>query len=311
MNSNNSVYNWIIFIFLSITWGTSFILMKRGLESFSGLQVASLRLFISFIFLSPIIIKNFRKIKRNQWKQLIFAGIIGSGLPAILFPLAQTKISSSITGVLNTLVPLFTVIIGLLFFKMKLGKLKAIGALLGLVGAIGLLSVSGGISFEHENLAYALLVIIATISYGTNVNYIKNYLKDIDAVNITAFGFLFMGPVAAIYLFSTDFTTILQTDDFAWMNLLYITILALFSTCIAVILFNLLIKRASAIFASSVTYVIPIFAIMWGLLDGETIEIQQILFVIIIILAVYTINKGNQVEDEYEVEKVNKINSID
>lgn len=192
---------------------------------------------------------------------------------------------------------------------MNLGKLKAIGALLGLVGAVGLLSVSGGISFEHENFSYALLIILATISYGTNVNYLKIYLKDIDAVNITAFGFLFMGPTAAIYLFSTDFISILQTDEGAWKNLLYIGILALFGTSIAVILFNLLIKRSSAIFASSVTYVIPIFAIMWGVLDGETLESPQIIYTIIIILAVYIINKGNQVEEEYALEDVDKINS--
>lgn len=296
MKLDKPILQWTVFMILALTWGSSFILMKKGLESFSDLQVGSLRIFISSLFLLPIVLINFRKIKRQQWKHLLIAGLIGSGLPAILFPIAQTQISSSITGILNSLVPLFTVIIGLVFFKMKPRKLKAIGAFLGLIGAVGLLMVSGGISFAPENVSYALLVVLATISYATNVNFIKYYLKDIDSINITSFGLLFIGPPAGIYLFSTDFITIMQTDAMAWNNLFYITLLAIFGTSIAVILFNMLIKNVSAVFASSVTYVIPIFAIIWGLLDGEILQARQFIFVLIILLGVYIINKDNRLE---------------
>jgi|SRR5690554_3575634 len=287
---------WIAFLALALTWGSSFILMKKGLDSFSGLQVASLRIFISFLFLSPIIIKNFRKIKRSQWKHLFIAGLLGSGLPAVLFPIAQTEISSSITGILNSLVPLFTVIIGLVFFKMEFRKLKMLGALLGLIGAIGLLLVSGGVSFAPENSTYALLVVLATVSYATNVNFIKIFLKEIDAVNITSFGFLLIGPLAGTYLFSTNFIEIMQTDETAWRNLFYISILAVFGTSIAVILFNMLIKQVSAVFASSVTYIIPVFAIIWGLLDGEMLQARQFVFVATILTGVFIINKDNRLE---------------
>lgn len=296
MTLNNPFTKWLIFFILSITWGSSFILMKLGLRSFSDLQVASLRLFITFLVLSPIIVKNFKKIKKHQWKNLCIAGIIGSAIPAFLFPIAETKVSSAITGVLNSLVPLFTVILGLLFFKMKFRKMKALGALVGLVGAIGLLMVSGGISFDTQNIAYSYLIILATISYAANVNFLHRFLKEINSVNITAFGFLFIGPTAGVYLFTTDFLSIMQQDNMAWINLGYIAILAVFGTAIAVILFNMLIKRAAPIFASSVTYVIPVFAIMWGVLDGEQIHAIQFLFIALILTGVYIINRDRELE---------------
>lgn len=296
MTLNNPYTKWLIFFILSITWGSSFILMKLGLRSFSDLQVASIRLFLTFLVLSPVIVKNFKKIKKHQWKNLCIAGIIGSGIPAFLFTIAETKVSSAITGVLNSLVPLFTVILGLLFFKMKFRKMKALGALVGLVGAIGLLMVSGGISFDTKNIAYSYLVILATISYAANVNFLHRFLKEINSVNITAFGFLFIGPTAGVYLFTTDFLSIMQQDNMAWINLGYIAILAVFGTAIAVILFNMLIKRAAPIFASSVTYVIPVFAIMWGVLDGEQIHAIQFLFIALILTGVYIINRDRELE---------------
>lgn len=296
MNLDKPIIQWTLLLFLAFTWGSSFILMKLGLESFSDLQVASLRLVISTLFLSPIIIKNFRKIKKDQWLPILVAGLLGGGIPAFLFTKAQTQISSSLTGMLNSLVPLFTVVIGLLLFKMPFRKLKVVGAVVGLVGAIGLLASSGGLSFENTNLAYAFLVVIATVCYATNVNFIKRFLKEVNSVNITAFGFLLIGPASAIYLFSSDFTTILKSNDQAWESLFYVSLLAIFGTAIAVILFNMLIKKVSPVFASSVTYIIPVFAIFWGMLDGETVNIGQILFISVTLTGVYIINWDNRLE---------------
>jgi len=270
--------------------------MKKGLLSYSFDQVASLRILISFLFLSPILFKNFKKIKKDQWWKLLLAGLLGSGIPAYLFPLAQTEISSSLTGMLNSLVPLFTVIIGLIFFKMRFRLLKFLGVIIGLIGALGLVYFSDSAKSVDGNIYYALLVILATICYATNINFIKDYLKEVNSVNITSFGFLFIAPAAGIYLFSTDFIEITSTQEEAPLHLFYIALLAIFGTAIAVMLFNMLIKRVSAVFSSSVTYIIPVFAIFWGLIDGETILMKQFIFIAIILIGVYIVNRDNRLE---------------
>lgn len=273
--------------------------MKKGLISYSWDQVASLRIVISFIFLSPIIIKNLKQIKKNQWWRICIAGLLGSGIPAYLFPLAQTEISSSLTGMLNSLVPLFTVIIGLLFFKLPFKWLKIAGVIVGLIGALGLLfSATNSLNIGNGNLWYAGLVVLATIMYATNINFIKNFLSEVGAINITSYGFLFTGPFALGYLFTTDFIEVLSTKEEAGLHLFYVALLSVFGTALAVILFNVLIKKVSAVFSSSVTYIIPVFAIFWGLVDGEEIAWQQFVFIAIILTGVYIVNVDNRLEKQ-------------
>lgn len=283
--------------------------MKRGLESYDNFQVASLRILISFVFLSPLIFRNIRQIKRKQWWKILVAGLLGSGIPAFLFTTAQTQISSSLSGMLNSLVPLFTVVIGLIFFGLKLRKMKILGVIVGLIGALGLLNGSGAISFANDDLVYGSLVIIATICYATNVNFIKTKLEDVSSLNITSFGFLFIGPPVGIYLFTTDFIEITKTQEAAPQNLFYIALLSIFGTAIAVILFNMLIKKVSAVFASSVTYMIPVFAIFWGFLDGESIGITQLIFISVILSGVYMVNRDRIMEIREEKRKKKKLKS--
>ncbi len=303
---NKPLVQWTLLIFLAFVWGSSFILMKRGLVSFDNTQVASLRILISFIFLSPIIIKNFKKIERSQWSPIFIAGLLGSGIPAFLFTKAQTYISSSLSGMLNSLVPLFTVIIGLLFFGLKLRWLKIIGIITGLIGAIGLLSVGGGFNLNNDDLTYGVYVILATICYAVNINFIKIKLAEVNSINITSFGFLLIGPLSGIYLFTTDFITILQTDPDAWVNFFYIVLLAVFGTSIAVILFNMIIKKVSPVFASSVTYIIPVFAIFWGFVDGENILLMHLICIAVILTGVYIVNKDNNLEKKEALKMQNK-----
>lgn len=304
---NKPVWQFILLLFLAIIWGSSFILMKRGLESFDNIQVACLRIIIAFLVLLPLIFRNFKKIKSNQWAPLFAAGMLGAVIPAFLFTTAQTHLSSSLTGMLNSLVPLFTVIIGILFFKIPIRILKIIGVGVGLLGAIGLILGQGadihsaGYSLPVEHLPYAMLVVVATVSYATNVNFIKRFLAEISAVNITAFGFIIPSPIALIYLLTaTDFTEILSTDPAAKVNLMYIAILAIFGTSLAVILFNVLIKKVSPVFASSVTYVIPIFALSWGLFDGESVSYIQMLSILVVLIGVFIVNKDNLKEKKEE-----------
>ena len=304
-NLDKPAIQWTLLLFLAFVWGSSFILMKKGLLSFSWDQVASLRIVISAIFLSPVLFLNFNKIKKTQWWRICIAGLLGSGIPAYLFPLAQTQISSSLTGMLNSLVPLFTVVIGLLFFQLGFRWMKIGGVVLGLIGAIGLIFSSGNLNIEEGNLAYASLVVMATIMYATNINFIKTFLSEVGAINITSFGFLFTGPFAAIHLFNTDFIDVLKTDDTASLNLFYIVLLAVFGTAIAVILFNMLIKKVSAVFSSSVTYIIPVFAIFWGILDGENVQTLQFVCIAIILTGIYIVNKDNQLERKELISKLN------
>jgi len=287
---NKKTWQWVILLILAFIWGSSFILMKRGLEVYSYSVVAALRISMAFLFLLPFAIKNLKKVEKKYWKYIIASGILGNGIPAFLFTKAQTEISSSLSGMLNSLTPIFALVVGILLFKTKTEKLKIIGIFIGFIGAIGLIA-SNGIDIENSKMAYGLFVVLATICYAFSVNIIKVHLKDIGSIVITSIAFISIGPLAITYLFTTDFITIFNNNSQAGIALFYIAILAVFGTAVAVILFNMLIKETSALFATSVTYLIPFFAIMWGIIDGEKINTIQLFSLIITIIGIYCINK--------------------
>lgn len=287
---NKKSWQWISLLFLAFIWGSSFILMKKGLEVYSYTEVAALRMSISFFCLTPFIVKYFKTIERKYWKYLAIVGIFGSGIPAFLFTKAQTGLSSSLAGMLNSLVPLFTLLLGVIIFKTKFKANRFIGAFVGLIGAVGLIT-SNGIDLNNSNLSYTFYVVAATICYSISVNIINTYLKEISALKITAISFIFIGPPVLIYLFSTNFVTTTVNNEAAAIALFYIAILSIFGTVVSVILFNMLIKKTSGVFATSVTYLIPIIAISWGVLDGESVNYIQIISIIIILIGIYFINK--------------------
>jgi drug/metabolite transporter (DMT)-like permease len=290
LSSRNLVMAWSILTGLALIWGSSFILIKRGLEVFSSQEVGALRLSITFLVLSPFAIKRISKLKKEEWKYLVFLSI-GSALPAFLFAKAQTGIDSSLAGILNSLTPLFTMIIGLSFFSLKTKWFNIAGVLIGLAGAIGLISISGGRSFEF-NFQYAIYIIIATICYATNVNLVKYKLKETDAFTITIFSFFITGLPVLLYLFIfTDFMRKMATEPSALEGLGYISILAVIGTGLALFAFNRLVKIASPLFASSVTYLIPIVAISWGAIDGEKMSFISYLWMAVILLGIFLVNK--------------------
>ncbi len=280
--------NYIILLFLAIVWGSSFILMKKGLEFFTYTQVATLRLFIAFLSLLPFIVRAFKKVAKKHWPAIIITAFLGNGLPAFLFTKAQTHLESSFVGILNSLTPLFTLLFGIYFFKSKPRKINIIGIIVGLSGAVILFSYDIGdvISFNY----YTLFVIFATLCYAISVNVIRKYLRDLDALSISALAFLFLGPASGIYISSNDFIPLLFSES-GIKALIYITILAVVGTSFAVVIFNKLIKDSSAIFAASVTYLIPLLAIFWGLIDGENILFSHLLGTTIILCGVYLVNK--------------------
>ncbi len=294
INLNNKVWQWATLIFLSLIWGSSFILMKKGLRSYSHDQVAALRIFISFLAFLPFGIKNLKKVSKENIYSLLIVGFVGSTIPAFLFTKAQTNIDSALAGILNSITPLFTLIIGLIFYKSTAKLINAVGIFLGLIGALGLIMhTSSGSNILGNVNYYGLYVVLATICYGINVNQVKYKIKGLNGLELTSMAFMFVGPFAGIYLLFTDFSFALSTTDYM-LNLGYIAILAVIGTVMALVIFNTLIQNTSALFGASVTYIIPIFAIAWGIFDGEKITIIQFLWIGLILTGVYLVNKRKQ-----------------
>tara|TARA_B100001093_G_C26810667_1_gene1007451 strand:+ start:356 stop:1243 length:888 start_codon:yes stop_codon:yes gene_type:complete len=276
---------------LGLIWGSSFILMKRGLQSYPPIEITLYRIFIVFLVFAPIGIKDFFKIQKKTGLILLLSAIIGSVIPYFLFIKAQTKIDSSLNGILNSITPLFTLVFGVILFKQKT-NIKAIsGVLLGLIGASGLIILSNGTNNSlSRDYYYAILPVIGSACYALNINLIKNYLHEIPALKITSWSFIFIGPIAGIILlFYTDFTTHLIYNDVNYLNFLFINILGILGSGFAFWVFNLLIKETSSVFASSVTYLIPIVAIFWGVVDGEIFGILQGLLCLVIFCGIYMI----------------------
>jgi drug/metabolite transporter (DMT)-like permease len=287
---DKKIWQWIALFFLAIIWGSSFILMKKGLVVYSHNVVAALRISLASIVLFPFALKGFNKVNAKDWKYLIFTGVIGNGIPAFLFTFAQTEVSSSLTGMLNSLVPIFSLVVGLFLFKSKPLKTQVIGIFIGLLGASGLI-LSNGLPSENSNFMFILLIVLATVCYALSVNVIKAYLKEINAIHITALSFICLAPFTIIYLLTTNFIEVTINNSASFNALIYIGILAILGTALAIIIFNLLIKATTTVFATSVTYLIPIVAIFWGLFDGETMNMIQVISAVITLIGIYFINK--------------------
>ncbi len=287
---NQERLKWVYLVILSLVWGSSFILMKKALISLSPIQVGALRIIITAVFLFLIGFKRVFKINRRQWYYLLLNGVIGSFIPVFLFAYAIKHIDSSIASILNSLTPLNTIIFGALIFGFSFKRSQLIGVLIGLAGTIVLILKGAEIN-PSQDYSYAGLILIATVCYALNVNILKKYLHDLDALSITVGNFMLLILPALIVLHLTEFFTTFEYTETSRMSLLYISILAIFGTGLAKILYNHLIQISTPVYSSSVTYLIPIVAIMWGILDGEKISIVQILAGGIIIFGVYLVNK--------------------
>ena len=284
-----SVRNYASLAFLALIWGSSFILMKRGLEVFNFMEVAALRIVIAFVSLIPFLPQAFKLVKPKHYFPIVISAFLGNGIPAFLFTKAQTELDSSLVGTLNGTVPLFTLILGVYFFSAKPSKANILGIFLGLLGIVFLAfsTLKDGFAFN----GYIFLVVLATIFYATSINVIKKYLQDLNPASIAALAFLIIGPIAAVYLLNTSFLYQLQTHPDGYKALGYIALLSVLGTSMAAIIFNRLLNRSSAIFTSSITYLIPIVAIFWGVLDGEIITSYHVLGSVIILSGVYLVNK--------------------
>lgn len=282
---------WIYLAFLALIWGSSFILMKKALLGFSPLQVASLRIVLTSIIILLAGFQSIRRINRKQWPWVVLTGFIGTFFPATFFAFAIEEIDSAIASILNSLVPLNTIIVGLTVFKIRCTRRQFTGVIIGLAGTLALI-VSGAKLNPQQNYYYAILVILATLSYAFNVNIIKRHLQEVPAIAIATGNFVaIIIPGLIMLLFSGFFDAITLNGNYFWESLGYIFLLAVFGTALAKVLYNRLIQISTPIFASSVTYLITVVALFWGLLDGEKFSLQQGLATILIFLGVYLSNR--------------------
>jgi drug/metabolite transporter (DMT)-like permease len=283
--------NWLVFILLSIVWGSSFILMKEGLRAFTPYQVASLRMFFAGLVLLPFAIKAFRKIPKDKMGLVIISGLVGNFIPAYLFCIAETKIDSALAGILNSLTPLFTILVGIVVYKAQTSAVKILGILIGFIGLTFLMLTGKELHLDH--LSYASLVLIATLLYGINVHTVGRYLKEISSIQIASVAFSFLILPSATVLYFTGYFKMDFTNPLVVHSTLTSAVLGMVGTSMASILFYYLVKKAGVLFGSLVTYGIPVVAVAWGLIYGESLAPLQLLCLAVILLGVYIVNRGN------------------
>jgi drug/metabolite transporter (DMT)-like permease len=276
---------WVLLTVLSLIWGSSFILIKKGLIGLTPIQLGSLRILFAGIFLLAIGFKSISKISLQQWKFIAITAFFGTFIPAYLFAIAQTEIDSSVSSILNSLTPLNTLVLGSIAFGLQFKRNQIFGVIIGLFGS-ALLILNGAMNHPEQNYYYALLILIASLCYATNVNLIKKHLSGMAPLSITTGNFLVLLLPATVILYFTDFLEVVTVPQ-VQHSMLFIVVLGVIGTGIANIIFFKLIQLSSPVFATSVTYLIPIVAFFWGLLDNEMLTPIQFLGAFIVLIGVY------------------------
>ena len=288
----NKNLKWIYLLILSFVWGSSYILIKKALIGLSPLQVGSLRTIISTVLLLAIGYSSLKSIPRDKWKWILITGLV-SFIPPFLFAYAQTEIDSALAAILNSLTPLATLLIGVGFYRFKIDSKQISGVIIGLIGSV-LLMYQGSVINPDQNLLYVFFIIFASVLYAVQVNLLKVHLQDVSAVAITVGNFIFIFPLAVVIFLMSDYKQIDINDEDVKVALFCLLILYIIGTVFAKILFNKFVQIASPVFASSVTYTLPIVALFWGLIDGEVFTLNQFFATVIILIGVYLANKKSK-----------------
>lgn len=290
--ARNGARAWLVLILLSLIWGSSFILMKEGLEGFDPLQLALIRMSVAALCLSPLALRHVRSIGGRELALLFVVGLTGSALPAFLYAKSETVLPTAVVGVLTSMTPIFSLLVAWLFFRQRFPRANVVGIVVGLVGAVALAMAGSPEAGRTTNLAFAGLVLIATISYGVNVNLVKNFFATRNMVMVTSIALSAVGWPALIFLLTgTSFIENLRTNPAAPAALGYISILGAFGTGLSVLLFNQLLKDGTIIFATSVTYTIPIVAVLWGIFLREQFTTLHAVAFAVILLGVWLANR--------------------
>ena len=285
------IRKWLYLVILSLIWGTSFILIKKSLFGLTPFQLGALRTVVTGFILFVVGFKSLKHIKSENWKWIALSGFLGSFFPSFLFSIAETEIDSAVASILNSLVPLNTILFGLALFKITTTTKQVIGVIIGFAGTVFLI-LEGSDLNPNQNYLFAGYVILATFMYAANVNVIKRYLQDVKALSIATGNYVCIYVPSIIVLLVCDFFTenTFSNPDFG-ESIFYVVVLSLFGTAIAKVLFSRLIQISTPIFASSVAYIMPIVAVFWGLIDGEKFNINQLLATLIILVGVYLANR--------------------
>lgn len=282
---------WLYLVILALIWGSSFILIKKSLMGLSPFQLGALRTIITGLILFSVGARSLRTIERSRWKYVVLSGFLGSFIPAFLFAIAETEIDSAVTSILNSLVPLNAILLGFAIFKIGFTKRQMAGVIIGFIGT-SVLVFRGAEVNPDQNYLYAGFIIVSTVMYALNVNIIKRYLQDVRPLAIATGNYVgIILPAIFVLLYSDFFSSeTFNHPDFE-MSMLYVGILSLFGTAMAKVIFNTLVQISTPVFASSVTYLMPIVALSWGLLDGEDLGWLQLLASAIILFGVYLANR--------------------
>lgn len=292
---SNETKKWLYLGVLSLIWGTSFILIKKSLVGLTAYQLGALRTVVTGFILFIAGYNYFKFIKKKDLIWLAISGTCGTFLPSFFFSIAETEIDSAVVSILNSLVPLNTILLGLALFKITTTRNQVIGVIIGFSGTVALILAGTDLN-PDQNYYFAIYVLVSTLLYATNVNVIKRYLQDVKPLTIAVGNYVCIYIPALVVLYYTDFFTVetFSHPEFK-MSIFYVVFLSLFGTAIAKVLFNKLIQISNPIFASSVAYVMPIIAVFWGLLDGEKFNFYQLLATIIILFGVYLGNKKQKI----------------
>ncbi|MFD2824853.1 DMT family transporter [Leeuwenhoekiella polynyae] len=289
----NNTKKWVYLFILALIWGTSYILIKKGLVGLSPLQLGAFRIVFTTIFLFLMGFRTLFKIPKEKWPWVALSALLGTFLPVFLFAFAETQIDSSIASILNSLVPLFTIFLGYLVFKIPFNGNQILGVLLGLLGA-GILIFQGAEVNPEQNYMFSGLVVVAAFCYAGNANILKSKLQELSSLGIAVGNFAVMLIPAILVLYFSGGMTVDVENPLITESLIYIALLAFFGTALAKILFNKLVQISSAVFSTSVTYLIPIVGIFWGLLDGERLTLIHLLGTLVILTGVYLVNANRK-----------------
>ncbi len=289
MPKSTVLKSWLTLIFLSVIWGTSFILIKKSLIVFSPVEVAILRVAISGLAFTPFFIKYWSDHEWHRWKLYMVVALSGSAIPAVLFATAQTQIGSAIAGILNSTTPIFALIIGMVFFKSTITIRQVSGIALGFIGAVGLIAIDASTDDLGGQIAYGSLIILGSVFYGANVNIVKEYFTDVTPLRLSTLSFFLVGMPFWLIIPFSDIPTKVVSHPYAIYAVMYLTFLAVISTVFCLYIFYQLVQDTNALFASSVAYLIPIVALVWGFFDGEVLGMWHFISLLIIIIGVYLI----------------------
>ncbi len=290
---NDYKKKWFYLAILSLIWGSSFILIKKGLVGLSSVQLASLRMLFAASVIYVFSYNSIKKIPKKSWKWIIITAYLGTFFPVYLISYGQTEIESGLASIITTVTPINTLVIGIIFFSLTFSIKQLLGLFIGLVGAVLLLYEASETNL-NSNIYFSFFIYLTTVGYAASVNLIKKYLTNIPPEAVTAGIFLSISPPAIFVLYFSDFTDLNFQDPLILKSIFFVLVLGVFGSAIAQTLFNKFVKIASPIFASAVTYTMPVVAIFWALIDGETLSIMQFFATTIILIGVFLVNKRKQ-----------------